>query len=415
MTQTFIKYLTAMTLGILFLFSPDGRTQGPEGEAGDAGEDAVDEEEVPVNLDEEEEIDLDELEEDDSDSPEPPCDGCNDHGGGQHGGAASSKFPRFKLFFDFLVEYEFETDKFQFTSEHSYVMLDLNATPWLSFRTDLSINPEFFEIIFNLGPSFELSLGKVLVPFGQNEWHHLIGGRVDNHSLFLPTVWADYGIKMKHRLIDGEHASFSYSLYAVNGFQASLDSQNNPFPSKNAGYLEDNNQMKGVGIRPTLYLDFLKMTIGSSWYFDAWDEENEGKMLFYGVDVDLGFGFIPVPVLKNLRLRAEAAWGEIELQNNNAYSGIMEYGSRRAGYNLEVSYKIIPALTLRYREGYVNTDSRFRDWGDVRIHEPAIITRVGPVVFYVCAQFVDPLVEEEGMETPQEEFSSIFLRVMLKY
>lgn len=412
--------LMMLLIPSLFLFCLNARAQDEETDAISESDEG---EEEPVNLDEEEAIDLDDLEEEESSAPDHTS--HEGHGGG-HGGGMSSSYPRFKLFFDFLTEYEFETEKFQFTSEHSYVMLDLDATPWLGFRADLSFNPEFFEIIFHLGPSFEVSMGKVLVPFGQNDWHHLIGGRVDNQSIFLPTLWADYGISLKHRLIDGDYASFSYSLYAVNGFQEARDDYDNPFPSRNAGYLEDNNKMKGVGIRPTLYLDFLKATIGTSWYFDAFGEENKGKMLFYGVDLDLGYGFIPAPVLKNLRLRAEAAWGEIQLYDEdgvdrNYYQGIMEYGSRRAGYNLEASFKIIPILTLRYREGYLNSDSRFRDWGDMRVHEPAIITRVGPVVFYLCAQFIQPLVtqdEEDALEElgiTQNVYSSVFLRVMLQY
>jgi hypothetical protein len=382
--------------------TPTTEGDGAEGEPAD--EDGA----VPIDLDGEEAVDLDAL----SDSQEETPSEAQGHGHGGHG-KGGIHLPKFKLLFDFLVEYELETNKFGFSKDHAYVVLEMDATPWLTFRTDVSVSPTFFELNFHIGSSMDLNLGKVVVPFGQNTWHHLIGGRVDMASLFLPTIWADYGISFEHRAYDGEHVSFAYALYVVNGFQAATDDYGNPFPSRSAGQLDDNNTMKGVGARPTLYIDFFKLTVGTSWYFDAWQENNKGKMLYYGVDLDFGYGFIPVPGLKNLRLRAEAAWGEIDLPGQNYYEGIIEYGSRRAGYNFEASYKVLPMLTLRYREGYLNSDSRFRDAGDLLVHEPSVITRLGPVLFFLTAQFLDPIAKDSEIE--REEYSKLLFRVLFRY
>ncbi|MDJ0761494.1 MAG: hypothetical protein QNJ97_00780 [Myxococcota bacterium] len=372
-----------------------------DGEAQLEGEEAVDLD----NL-EEEEIDLDDIEEEESSAGHP-----SGHTDAHRGGGDRMLHPKFKLFFDFLVEYEFESETFQFTKDHAYVVLELAATEWLSFRTDISLDPEFFDMTFHLGTSVDLSIGKVLIPFGQNEWHHLIGGRVDYQSLFLPVIWADYGISLKHRLFDGDVVGIDYSIYAVNGFQETTDANQNPFPSRLAGSLTDNNKMKGIGIRPVFRI--WKIALGTSWYLDAWDAEGDNYMLFYGADIDFGFGFIPVPFLRNLRLRGEIAWGEVMLPEQNYYQGILAYGTRRSGYNIEASFNIVRWLTLRYREGRLNSDSRFEDAGDLLIHEPGIIARAGPVSFYLILQLHDPLVEDP--DPPPEDNSCLFFRVLFRY
>ena len=341
-------------------------------------------------------VDLDSLEEEEASPPQTVDDPHAGHGHPSHG-ATSTKLPKFKLFFDLLVEYEWETQLFQFTRDHAHVMLEAILTPWLSFRADIAFEPEFFEGIFQLGSVAEFRLGKVMVPFGQNEFHHLIGGRVDKEALFLPTVWGEYGAVFKHFVYDGDVVTFDYSLWVVNGFQDTTDSLGNPVPTRQGGSLTDNNQMKGVGLRPTLGIG-RSVVLGTSWYLDAWDPKNENWMLLYGIDLELGYGLIPVKVLEDIRIRAEAAWAEIRLPTGqNPYHGLWagdsygilpNYGIRRAGYNLELSYRPIKILTLRYREGWLNDDSRVVNENDIFVHEPGVIVNVGPVQFSLVAQII---------------------------
>ena len=359
-----------------------------------------------VSAEAEEVVDLDSLEEE----PTPPPD-ASPQGGHGHGGMAM-KPPKFKLFFDLLVEYRFEDNVFQFTRDHAHVMLELSAMDWLSFRADIAFEPEFYEAIFHLGSTAEFRIGKILVPFGQNEFHHLIGGRVDYDGLFLPTVWGDYGLAFKHFLYDGDVVSLNYSLWVTNGFQASTDHWNDPAPSRSDGSLSDNNQMKGVGLRPEMGIG-RAVTIGTSWYVDAWDEENDNMMLIYGADIEFGYDLIPVPVLKNIRLRAEAAWAEIKLQKGrNAYNGIFagemsgilpSYGFKRSGYNIELSYRIVRWLFFRFREGRLNDDTRWKDEHDYLIHEPGLVATFGPVQLSLMGQLHTPLATVEDIRRANEK------------
>lgn len=392
-------------------------------------------------------VDLDALEEEES-----PAAAGHDHGGSGHpGGDAhvgnSPKMPKLKLFFDLLIEYEWETSLFQFTRDHAHVMLELTATDWLTFRADIAFEPELFEGIFQLGKVGELRLGKILVPFGQNEFHHLIGGRVDQDALFLPTVWGEYGAAFRHFVYGGEVVDFNYALWVINGFQDIKDRDGNPIlPASSDGSLRDNNQMKGVGLRPTLGIG-RSVILGTSWYLDAWDPKNENWMLIYGVDVELGYNLIPVKVLRDFRLRAEFAWAEVKLPTGqNAYHGIFagegfgilpNYGIRRSGYNLELSYRPIKILTIRYREGWLNDDSRVVNQNDLLVHEPGVLVTLGPVQFSLVVQLLQRRYDNwqerltESLETagksPAEiatilknleedmEYSRILFRVLYRY
>ncbi len=365
---------------------------------------------VQYDTEDEVAIDLDALDEEDLDPPATA--GPGGHGHSESGATGPLPF-KLKLFFDFLVEYEWEQKNFAFGSDHAYIMMEMTIADWLGFRADVSINPEFFEIIFNLGNKTELRLGKVLVPFGQNEFHHMIGGRVDEQSLFLPVVWADYGVVWRQGVYDGESVGIDFSLWVSNGFQESTGIFGDPEPSRKAGSLTDNNLMKGVGLHPVLRLG-QHVVLGTSWYFDKWNKDKDALMLFYGADMELGYGLMPVPFLRNIRLRGEIAWAEIQLQDKNYYSGIILYGIRKAGYYGEISYKVLPWLILRYREGYLNADSRLTDTNDLLLHEPAIKFIFGPAHIDLGAQFHQILPEPPYREEPTDT-SYAYLRLFLRY
>jgi hypothetical protein len=395
----------------------------------------------------EEEVDLDKL--DEEKAPSHPTGkpesgghpGSAGHPGSDQGNTLLVPL-KFKLFFDLLLQYEFESQRFEFTRDHAFVLLELTVTDWLSFRTDIAPEPHFYELVFSFGKTAEIRVGKVLIPFGQNEFHHLIGGRVDKQSIFLPTIWADYGIAFKHNVYDGELIGFDYSAWVVNGFQESANSLSGMLePSSQAGSLSDDNKMKGVGLRPTLRIGNY-VTLGTSWYLDIWNEyekplEHEkgsrhGKtdeqfMLVYGADVDFGYGLMPVDVLRDVRLRAEVAWAQVMLPDTNWTRGFFFYYSQlRRGYNIELSYRVMPWFILRYRFGYLDRFGyydalghlvlyRIHDVDDLYIHEPAVIMIFGPVQFSLILQVHDRIYDRPADAPPPVDYTTIFARVMFRY
>jgi hypothetical protein len=136
-------------------------------------------------------------------------------------------------------------------------------------------------------------------------------------------------------------------------------------------------------------------------------------MLYYGEDIEFAYGLIPVKFLKDFRLRGEIAWGEIQLPEKNYYMGLMKYGTRRSGYYAELSYRPLPWLILKYREGYLNSDSRFKNEGDLLIHEPSVRLIFGPVQLDLAAQFHQFRTITATQETPDRSYT--YARLFFRY
>ena len=94
--------------------------------------------------------------------------------------------------------------------------------------------------------------------------------------------------------------------------------------------------------------------------------------------------------------------------------GIMpNYGIRRSGYNIELSYRILDWLIFRYREGWLNDDSRIENANDLLIHEPALLATIGPVRLSIHGEIHQGLTKNP--DPPPEEHSRVYLRVLFRY
>ena len=144
----------------------------------------------------EEEVDLDaEEKEVDLDEEEKATDKPAGHPGAHHGGVPGAhptgslfnrQDKRISLIFDLLVDYRVGSGKFDFRPNHTFVLVQAQVTDTVTFIGHTSDNPLFFEMSWQILPELTLKAGKLLVLFGSNEYHHLIGGRVDEFSDFLP-------------------------------------------------------------------------------------------------------------------------------------------------------------------------------------------------------------------------------------
>jgi hypothetical protein len=95
-------------------------------------------------------------------------------------------------------------------------------------------------------------------------------------------------------------------------------------------------------------------------------------------------------------------------------NGILKnFGLRRSGYNLELSYRILKWLFLRYREGYLNDDNRVTNAHDLLIHEPGIIAVFGPVQLSLMVQLHQFVADHP--DPPPTEFSRLYFRLLFRY
>ncbi|MFC1610519.1 hypothetical protein ACFL6C_06150 [Myxococcota bacterium] len=363
--------------------------------------------EEEVKEDEEEVVDFDE-EETESDRQAERI--ISAAGGSPHGGGGSSGGTGLKLFVDLLVDYRVgqkARDAFVFRPNHFYVLLQAQIKDDLALTLHISDVPVFYELTWNVTPRFALKAGKLLVPFGANEFHHLFGGRVDELSHFLPETWGDFGVALSHVAYDGDNVGFEYSLYAVNGFEAPSGANE---PSITMGDASDNNLFKGLGTRVKLEI-LGKVVITGSLYIDAWDEKNRHMVVFYASGLELRPGLFDVPVLRKLRLRGEWGRGEIQIPRQNRYRGLIKYAKLRGGMYGEARYPVLDFLDARIRFGAINPDHRITDAADIYLLEPAVLLRFGKVTVTLAYQMTQQVDEPYSAKNPPDVlYSKFFVR-----
>lgn len=295
------------------------------------------------------------------------------------GAGEGSRQVGFKLFVDMLVDYKVGERRFAFRPNHTYVILQVNVEDDVGFLFHISEDPIFYELEYNLTPRFSLLLGKLFIPFGTNEFHHILGGRVDEQSHFLPETWGDYGVGVKHLAWDTNAFSAEYVLYAVNGFKGTEE------PVLAAGTPNDNNLSKGLGSR--LRFTFLRSYVATlSTYYDVWDVDDEQQLLFYALGGEVQSGaFGRIPVLNRLSFRGEWGRGEIQVPGENFQRGILLHAFARSGYYAEMNAALLRNVVFRVRAGRINPNNTVTDAGDVEVYEPAILIGQGKKIWWTVA------------------------------
>jgi hypothetical protein len=325
-------------------------------------------------------------------------------GGETKGDAGSSS--GIKLTLDLLLDYKVGQKKFEFRPNHTYVLVQANLSDNLQLLVHVSDNPLFFELTYNVTPEIAVTLGKILIPFGTNEFHHIIGGRVDETSSFLPETWADYGIGIHHMLYDSKYFNVEYNFYIVNGMKGV------EAPLIVSGTPDDNNWFKGLGTRWKLtFMNDITATLSA--YYDRWDEQVDRSLFFYSVGLEVRPGLYKnVPVLNRLRLRGEWAWGEVQTASDNTQQGLMKYGFARAGYYGELTARILDNLHFRMRLGRINSDNTVANDNDVEVYEPAFLINSGQKVMWVVAyQFTArPMLRYNPENPPDVLYAKVFVR-----
>lgn len=324
---------------------------------------------------------------------------------GAAAGAVKEK-TAFKLFVDLLLDYPVGGTSWTFHPNHVLVLAEAQVMDNLLFTVHISDDPLYFEAAWSPTPHLTLKAGRLFVPFGSNNFHHIIGGRVDAQSQFLPEIWTDYGIAMQYQLYDGDYASADYELYLVNGFQG-IDE-----PLLGASQATDNNFAKGYGARLTLNLLSHYKIIGSL-YHDVWNAAETNNLVFYSLAAELSPGFLPIAFanLNRLRLRGEWARGEIKLSQDNFQRGLLQYAYARAGFYGEGQLPITRMIAARLRGGLVNPNNTVTDAGDLWVLEPAIIIGFRQVSVLLAYQATIPVVGGYSATEPADQiYAKFFLQ-----
>ena len=304
-----------------------------------------------------------------------------------------------KLFVDFLAEANLPKKNLVFRPNHTYVFVVAQVSEEISFIIHIDTNPVFWELQYELLPGLSFKVGKIWVPFGTNEFHHIIGGRVDQQSFFLPETWSDYGVAVNWVPLDTDWVNVDTTFYAVNGSQGNVgaNAAGQEVPTVGAGAAaSDNNYSKGLGGRAkfTLFNDYV---VTPSVYFDVWDPDNKYRLLFYSLGFEARRGFLPVPGLDRLRLRGEYGRGEIELpfrnlQTDGLIGATGGFAIARVGFYGEATYTLVDTLSVRLRAGRINGDNTVTNNADLWMIEPGLLWTIahGKVQLTAAYQFLLP-------------------------
>jgi hypothetical protein len=221
-----------------------------------------------------------------------------------------------------------------FHTNHEYLIVGFEPHPNVRFLIEV-IEVIYWEFQYSLSPRSKIKVGKIAIPFGPVFLHQVLAGVVEKpligggqRHFMVPHVWAEYGIGWDQVIYDGFAYNLKGKLFLVNGLNGQIRQEDRTveFSTSTAG-LQDENRDKGIGFRINQKF-YGKYALNFSGYSSMWANENENKQgeYFYegdrmylgNVDIELGYNSIPLPLLKNMRIRAEYALIRVRSRQNIA-------------------------------------------------------------------------------------------------
>lgn len=297
----------------------------------------------------------------------------------------STTDPHFKFYFDFMYKYRpgLTTEgSHGFDSYHQLMLVEIMPSSNLTFATEVSASPRYYEVDYQTSPKMTWRWGKIWIPFDDMAPHNIFGGRINtselhqgNEAAYLPDLWADLGVGMKYQILDTVPLASELHLYVVNGFRSG---GTDPTGSGGAYPLfstpptsADNNNDKAFGTR--LHMKFFqRLGFGVSLYRGAWSDKGAPKsrgINMFGLDSQLRPS-------NSFELRAGLSYATVELPETSSKDSY-----NKGGAYLEAGYKFGENLNWKFlvQTGIVQNDSRVKDNGDKQIVGVRLLRRMGPI------------------------------------
>jgi len=319
-------------------------------------------------------------------------------GMGHHGSVNAGSAPVFKAIFDFNIVSKpgdpnyGKGNEFTFSNTHRYLFFENIPIPEIQFSFEVSTDPKYYELDYQLSQRFQFRFGKIWIPFDDLSPHNIFGGRVNVSDLapaassntgsqtvsqrFLPDIWAELGIGAKYQLVDTKKMAAVMHLYIVNGFASGGTDPVTGSPA--AGYPQfggnstlarDNNKAKSIGSRLHL-LFFGRIGIGASFYTGRWNDQDEPTskgLTMVGLDNQIRLG--------PAEYRFGLTGGKVALNNGTRLT--------RGGFYGEAAFKFGSKREWKFltRAGAVQFDDRARDVTDQTIVGATILYKPSIVEF----------------------------------
>ena len=270
----------------------------------------------------------------------------------------------FHFYGDFDVETAVAGDfsgkpTFVFKQNHQALLIQASGNQEISVFADVFHPNDLFELGLSFG-GHRLTVGRILIPFGEFGIHHLYGGRQDDEGIFLPKLWSDFGLSLKSPL--GE--TLALELYAVNGFDPAGFASTAAAPRFYAVGSVDSGLAKAVGAR-IRFEPSLTWWTSVSLYQDFYADDPDRSVTLAGVDAGFRLG--------SLGLKAGIVVSTIRGPEFDEFFRWADYA--------EIKYDITEVLAMSARAGTMDGDTRISTGEDQNNVNIGLLWKTGYVEY----------------------------------
>lgn len=276
--------------------------------------------------------------------------------------------------FDVVLEVENptkETDvqEARLRNYHKFLFLKVKPNDQVSLEAEV-LDLSYYEVQYEFAEGYRLKVGKIWVPFGATPFHHYYGGAQGDpfDGLLLPNVWSEFGASVSGTIINEGSVRAEADAYVIRGFEA----DSSEVLQFTGGGVDDR---FAVGGRARLDVGN-KLSLWGSVLYNRFGAGNYGEVLLYGGDVLVDYGFIDVPALRDLRLRAAVARANVRDDTVVDPSIDPNFWYFRYGDYAELTYRGIPYVHPRVRFGSIIDFDDLVTNRDTHTWDLALLSRV---------------------------------------
>lgn len=223
---------------------------------------------------------------------------------------------------------------------HHFVFLSRKTQDEPVFFNAEIVDATFYEAGVKVGEHRNVKFGKIFVPFGADPvFHHAYGGLSGFDQKLVPFLWTELGAVYKHDVLLRKTYKVQNEIAFVSGFKADKP---------------DSLSISGGGDpgRPAV-VDRFAWSRGrySAWASLYWDQYLAGNNLFmWGGDLYAGYGFLPLPVLRNLSAKLGFVRADVQDKSGPNYFHFGDY--------VQLDCHLPLDLRARYRGGLTTTGNQ---------------------------------------------------------
>lgn len=285
--------------------------------------------------------------------------------------------PKFKALFDWWLTHQPGRNtngvSVSFESYHYLMILEIAPDPRFYFGFEVSQNPRFYELDYQITKRITIRAGRIYIPFDDLSPHSYFGGRANvtrisqpgTNTAFLPDLWTDLGVGVKIGLVSSGETNLDLNAYVVNGFgEGTSPGSDTVYPDFSTTNLQDNNSAKSLGARLQLSLLGDTVVFGGSTYYGRYSNQAspEAAILMAGVDSRIK--------LNNTELRGGYVFMNVGVVPSNSFV--------RGAFYLELA-QYFGNWRVLARMGQSQNDSRIVQLTDQTLAGAQIAYRAGPV------------------------------------